>query len=246
MTQPAKNHVRVRKLDNSDFKSDVDPGEEDTLVQHEDAARDEEGVLAIHSGHSNMMFDSGERLPAKSGDYIYFQHAGKPYLIQDPEVIARAQAPLAPMKLLGEKQRLLGAQQAELGAQQRILASRERSIKLVASPEFKQRMAELQKRIKEMDLPRLTAEVDQRALDQLQSHLGDIQAEIGELQSEFGTQQGKFGEEQGKLGEQQANLGQQQALLGEQQRQIIEDVRRQIKPIIEQAIREGKGTPLKD
>ncbi len=243
---PAKKHGRVRKLDNSDFKSDVDPGEEDTLVQHDDAAKDEEGVLAIHSGHSNMMFDSGDRLPSKSGDYIYFQHDGKPYLIQDPEVIARAQALLAPMKLLSEKQRLLGAEQAELGAQQRVLASRERSIKLVESPEFKQRMAELHKRIQEMDLPRLTAQVDQRALDQLQSHLGEIQAQIGELQSEFGAQQGKFGEEQGKLGEQQGKLGHQQALLGEQQRKIIEDVRRQMKPIIEQAIRDGKGTPLKD
>jgi F0F1-type ATP synthase membrane subunit b/b' len=41
-------------------------------------------------------------------------------------------------------------------------------------------------------------------------------------------------------------LGEQQALLGEQQRKIIEDVRRQLQPIIEQAIREGKGTPLQD
>jgi F0F1-type ATP synthase membrane subunit b/b' len=36
-------------------------------------------------------------------------------------------------------------------------------------------------------------------------------------------------------------LGEQQARLAEQQRKIIEDVRRQLKPIVEDAIREGKG-----
>ena len=239
-----KRPVRVRKSTSTVVSTGEDDA--DTVVEHDAAARDEEGVLAIKTEHSHMMFDSGNRLPSQSGDYIYFQHNGRPYLIQDPEVIARAQALLAPMKLLGEKQRLLGAQQAELGAQQRILASKERSIKLVESPQFKQQMAELQKRIKEMDLPRLTADVDQRALDQLQSHLGEIQAQIGELQSEFGSRQGEFGEQMGKLGEQQGKLGEQQTLLGEQQRQIVEDVRRQLKPIIEQAIRDGKGTELKD
>jgi hypothetical protein len=32
----------------------------------------------------------------------------------------------------------------------------------------------------------------------------------------------------------------------EQQRKIVEDVRRQLKPIIEQAIREGKGKALEN
>jgi hypothetical protein len=205
-----------------------------------------DGVLAIKSEHSHMMFDSGNRPPSQSGDYIYFQHNGKPYLIQDPQIIAKAQELLAPMKLLGEKQRMLGDQQALLGAQQRILVSKQRTIKLVESPEFKQQMAELQKTIKDLDLPRLTAQIDERALAELQAHLGEIQAQVGELQSEFGSQQGKFGEEQGRLGEQQGKLGEQQALLGEQQRKIVEEVRRQLKPIIEQAIREGKGTQLKD
>jgi len=52
---------------------------------------------------------------------------------------------------------------------------------------------------------------------------------------------GQFGEQMSKLGEQQGKLGEQEAMLGEQQRKIIEDVRRQLKPLIEQAIREGKG-----
>ena len=245
-TRHAKKAVRVRKLANSDFNSAAEAGTADTVVEHDSAARDEEGVLAIKSEHSHFMFNSGDRLPSQSGDYIYFQHNGKPYLIQDPQIIAKAQTLLEPMRELGEKQRSLGDQQALLGAQQRILGAKQHTIRLTESPEFKIQMAELQKTIKELDLPRLTAQIDQRALAELQAHLGEIQARVGELQSEFGAQQGKFGEEQGKLGEQQGKLGEQQALLGEQQRKIVEDVRRQLKPIIEQAIREGKGKQLSD
>ncbi len=112
---------------------------------------------------------------------------------------------------------------------------------MVQTPEFKQQIEELQKTIKEMDFPRLTGQIDERALAEVQSHLGEIQARVGQLQAQFGRIDGQFGEQEGKLGEQQGKLGEQQALLGEQQRKIIEDARRQLKPIIEQAIREGKG-----
>jgi bla regulator protein blaR1 len=239
---PTKKHVRERKAGNTTVTTDDDGI--DTVIEHDDIATDEEGVLAIHSGHSNMMFDSGNRLPSQSGDYIYFQHNGKPYLIQDPQIIARTQALLEPMKQLRDQQRSLGDKQRMLGAQQRMLASQRRAIKLVESPEFKQQMLELQKKIKELDLPRLTAQIDQHSLAEVQSHLGEIQARVGELQSEFGAQQGIFGEEQGKLGEEQGKLGEQQALIGEQQRKIVEDVRRQLKPMLEQAIREGKGKQI--
>ena len=225
-----------------------DPGAEDanTVIEHDDAAKNDEGVLAIHSDHSNMMFNHGNRLPSKDGDYIYFQHNGRPYLIQDPQIIAKAQALLAPMQALREKEGALRDQQSMLRIQQRMLHSQQHTIRLVETPEFKLQMEELQRTISKLDLPHLAVKLDERSLEELQAHLGEIQAHIGELQSEFGSKQGQFGEQMGKLGEQQGKLGAQQALLGEQQRKIIEDVRRQLKPIIEQAIREGKGTQLKD
>jgi beta-lactamase regulating signal transducer with metallopeptidase domain len=239
---PAIKPVRVKKPAYTSSHTDEDEG--DTVIEHGDGAKDEEGILVINSGHSRTMFDSGDRLPSQSGDYIYFQHNGKPYLIQDPQIIAKAQALLAPTKALREQQRALGDQQRLLGAQQRVLGSQQRAIKLAESPEFKQQMAELQKTIKELDLPRLTTQIDQKALAEVQAHLGEIQAQVGELQSEFGAQMGQFGEEQSKLGEQQGKLGEQQARLGEEQRRIVEEARRQLEPLIEQAIRDGKGQLL--
>jgi hypothetical protein len=242
----AKKAIRAKKAPNAHSESGAEEGDANIVIQNDDAAKDEEGVLVIHSGHSHMMFDSGDHLPSKSGDYIYFQHNGKPYLIQDPQIIAKAQEMLAPMKELGDKRGLLRDRQALLREQQRMLHSEQRAIKLVETPEFKQQMLQLQKKIQELDLPRMTAQIDQHALAEVQAHLGEIQARVGELQAQFGLETGQFGEEMSKLGEQQGLLGQQQALLGDEQRKIIEDVRRQLKPIIEQAIREGKGKQLWD
>jgi hypothetical protein len=225
---------------------DPDADDAHIVIEQDDAAKNEEGVLAIHSDHSNLMFNRGNRLPSKDGDYIYFQHNGKPYLIQDPQIIAKAQALLAPMQALRDKEGALRDQQSMLRIQQRMLHSQQHAIRLVETPEFKQQMEELQKTISKLDLPHLTVKLDERSLEELQAHLGEIQAHIGELQSEFGSRQGQFGEQMGKLGEQQGILGERQALLGEEQRKIIEDVRRQLKPIIEQAIREGKGKQLWD
>jgi beta-lactamase regulating signal transducer with metallopeptidase domain len=223
--------------------ADVAAQEADRAAQR---AADEE-VLAIRSGHSHIVINAGAMFAMgaqQSGDYIYFQHNGKPYVIQDPAILAKAESLLAPMKQLSEKQKELGHEQRLLGEQQRMLASQRRALKLVQTPDFKREMDELQRKLKEVDLPRLSAQIDERALAEVQAHLGEIQTRVGQLQAEFGLQGHQFGEEMSKFGEQQGKLGEQQALLGEQQRKIVEETTRQLKPMIEQAIREGKGKPL--
>jgi hypothetical protein len=228
-------------------------------VEQDEATDDphEDGVMAINTDHSHTMFNSGNLLPSHRGDYIYFQHDGKPYLIQDPAIIAQAQAMLTPMKALSEQQKELGLKQRELalkqvtlGAQQGALAAAQVHAK-IDTPEFKRDVGELKNVIKDMHLDELTAQINRDALSEVQTHLAEIQAATGKLtadlamqQADFGAHQGVLGAQQGQLGEQQGKLGEQQARLGEQQRKIVEEVRRQLKPIIEQAIREGKGNAV--
>jgi beta-lactamase regulating signal transducer with metallopeptidase domain len=227
-------------------RKDAKKADADRSAEHDEAGDSlEEGIMAIVTDHSRMMFDSGNMLPHQRGDYIYFQHDGKPYLIQDPEVIAHAQLLLAPMKDVKEKQQELRRRQAALGAQQHLLMTQQRVVKIDA-PEFKREMAELQNKIKQLNLTDLSVQIDRKALEEVQAHLGEIQAAVGKLRAEMFREQFHFGAEQGELGEQQGKLGEQQAELAEQQRKIIEDVRRQLQPIVEQALREGKGKALEN
>jgi beta-lactamase regulating signal transducer with metallopeptidase domain len=215
----------------------------DEIEMHEGAGS-REGVLAIHTDHSNLTINSGAQLPPHSGDYIYYQHEGKPYIIQDPAILAQAQTLLAPMKDLREKQRLLGNEQRMLHEQQRMLGQQRRTFNAVDTAEFKRQMADIQNMIKQMGLKELTVQIDEKALAEVQAHLGEIQSRVGAIQAQLGSQMGAFSEQQAEVGEQQGRLGEQQALLGDEQRRIIEDTQRQLKPIIEQAIRDGKVRPL--
>jgi beta-lactamase regulating signal transducer with metallopeptidase domain len=228
-------------------KADAQPVEQDETT--DDPLED--GVMAINTDHSHTMFNSGNLLPSHQGDYIYFQHDGKHYLIQDPAIIAQAQAMLAPMKALREQQKELGLKQrglalkqVTLGAQQGALAAAQVHAAKIDTPEFKRDVAELKNVIKDMHLDELTAQINRNALAEVQIHLAEIQAATGKLTADLAMQQADFGAQQGVLGAQQGQLGEQQARLGEQQRKIVEQVRRQLKPIIEQAIREGKGNAV--
>jgi beta-lactamase regulating signal transducer with metallopeptidase domain len=243
--QAAAAASKAAKKDAKAARKEAKKAADDSAERDEAGSSSEEGIMAIVTDHSRMMFDAGNLLPHQRGDYIYFQHDGKLYLLQDPEVIARAQLLLAPLKDLNEKQRELRQQQTTLGAQQHQLMERQRLVKIDA-PEFKREMAELQDKVKELNLTDLSAQIDRKALEEMQSHLGEIQADVGKLRAEMFKEQFHFGPEQGQLGEQQGKLGEQQAELGEQQRKIVEDARRQLKPIIEQALREGKGKALEN
>lgn len=200
-------------------------------------------ILAIRVGDSRVTFDSGSGLPQIAGDYIYYQHDGKTYLIQDPETIANARRLLAPMEELGRMQQELGRQQAAMGKQQKMLRA-EQLVAKVETPDFKRDMAELEREMRQMDLEHLAPQIDQKALAELQSRLGEIQGRVGALMAELGMQQAKLGERQGALGEQQGKLGEAQGRLGEQRRKIAEEARRQLRPLIEQAIRDGVAKPI--
>jgi len=203
----------------------------------------DDGILAIHVGDSRLTFDSGRGLPKIAGDYIYYQHDGKTYIIQDPQTIENARRLLAPMEELGRMQQELGRQQAEMGKQQKMLRA-EQLVAKVETPDFKRDLAELEREMRQMDLEHLAPQIDQKALAELQSRLGEIQGRVGALMAELGMQQAKLGERQGALGEQQGKLGEEQGRLGEQQRKIAEEARRQLRPLIEQAIRDGVAKPI--
>jgi beta-lactamase regulating signal transducer with metallopeptidase domain len=201
----------------------------------------DESVLAVHTGKSRIVVDSAVRLPSHAGDYLYFQHDGKPYLIEDPSVIARAQALLEPAEDLGRQEREIGKQLSQLGAQQRELIHRQ--LAEIDSPEFRRKLEQLQNVANQVKLAQISP-IDEKALAQLESHLAQIQARVEAVQGDLARGEGGFRDEESDLGQREGKLSEQMEQLAEQRRKIIEDVRRQLKPFVEQSIRDGKGKAL--
>jgi len=205
-------------------------------------------VFALVSGSDSFTFTGDVHAmraleairPSIQGNFIFYRHNGKSYVIQDPAILARAQALFAPMKDLEQQQDVLGKQQEALGKQQEELGRQQEGIK-VPAPNLEKQLAELDAAEQKL---RKMQNVDMESLSELQGEIAEIQGRLGELQGIAGEQQGKIGEKQGELGEKQGKLGEEQGRIGEQLGKIAEDAERQLKPLLDRAIRDGNVKPI--
>jgi len=172
-----------------------------------------------------------------SGDFIWFERDEKSYIIRDQATIDRAKKLWAPQDELGKKQDELGKQQDALGKQQDELGAKMEQMK-VNVPYM---TAELDKLKAELKALGSSATMDQ--ISDIQSEIGELQSKIGELQSHAGDQQGKLGEQMGALGEKQGKLGEQQGELGRQQAELARKANREMKGILDEAIKKGTAQP---
>ena len=171
------------------------------------------------------------------GDFIWFRHEGKSYVIRDQATIKRAVDFFSSVHALEQKQEELGKQQEALGEQQEALGKEQEGIR-VEIPDMTEDLHKLEAELK--TLGKTGSEED---LGRIQEKIGDLQSKLGDLQSKAGEAQGKLGEKQGALGEKQGKLGEQQGELGRQEEQIFRDASRQIKSLIDDALAHGLAKP---
>jgi beta-lactamase regulating signal transducer with metallopeptidase domain len=171
------------------------------------------------------------------GDFIWFRHDGKSYIIRDQATIKRAVDFFSPVHALEQKQEELGKQQETLGAQQEALGKQQEEVH-VQIPDMTEDLHKL-----EAELKALGASGSQEDLGRIQERIGELQSKLGDLQSKAGEEQGKLGEKQGKLGEKQGKLGEQQGQLGRQQEKIFQSASRQMKSLIDDALAHGLAKP---
>jgi hypothetical protein len=177
-----------------------------------------------------------------NGKFLWFNHAGKSYFIDDPAVLAQIQAMYKPMEELGRQQEELGRQQEKLGQQQAALAN-EQSQTRVPTPDMSSEIAQVEAAMAKLKAER-NAKVSQEELAEVQDKLAEMQGRLGEIQGRMGDRAGDYGEKQGHLGELQGKLGEQQGRLGEQEGKLAGEADRKVKGIIEQSLREGKARPV--
>jgi beta-lactamase regulating signal transducer with metallopeptidase domain len=207
---------------------------------------DDEERFVIATGKSDSFTMSGSTQDARHveklkkqipGDFIWFQRDEKSYIIRDQATIDRARGFWAGQEELGKKQEELGKQQETLGKQQEELGAKMEQVR-VNVPDMTAALDKLKAKLQKLG-PSATME----QIGDLQSEIGELQSKIGEIQSHAGEEQSKLGELQGELGEKQGKLGEQQGKLGEQQAEIAEKATRQMKELLDEAIKNGTAKP---
>jgi beta-lactamase regulating signal transducer with metallopeptidase domain len=207
---------------------------------------DDEERFVIVSGKSDSFTMSGSSQDARHveklkkqipGDFIWFQRDENSYIIRDQATVDRARGFWAGQEELGKKQEELGKQQEALGKQQEELGSKMEQVR-VNVPDMTAALDKLKAKLQKLG-PSATME----QIGDLQSEIGELQSKIGEIQSNAGEEQSKLGELQGELGEKQGKLGEEQGKLGEQQAEIAEKATRQMKELLDEAIKNGTAKP---
>ena len=221
-----------------DYSEDGDPY---ALVQSD-------GKVTMPSGGLfNGRYSAGQESIEKArkmanGAFLWFQHEGKTYIVDDPAIVAQIEAMNKPMDELGAQMRDLGKQMREVGEQQRGLGEKMRDAN-VPTPDLSKEIADLNAAAAALKAKQGST-ITQKDLSELQREIGRIQGQLGALQGRIGAQQGDIGGEMGKFGEQQGKLGGQMGKLGAQMGQVARENQAKVKGIITDSLSNGKAKPV--
>jgi beta-lactamase regulating signal transducer with metallopeptidase domain len=190
----------------------------------------------IHTGE----IDKARKLA--HGDFLWFKHDGKDYVVDDPAVITKIEALYQEMKELGKQQEELGKQQEELGKQQETLEHQREPIN-VPVPDLSKEMADLNAAMAKIQA-QVGKTVNAQALADVQAKLAEVQAKLGAADAEMYAHMGDFGAQQGKFGAMQGKLGAEQGRLGARQGRLAAEADQKIRSTIDESLHDGKARPV--
>jgi beta-lactamase regulating signal transducer with metallopeptidase domain len=203
--------------------------------------------FAIVTKDSDALTMSGDRDDAEharslkkkySGDFIWFEHDEKSYVIDDASTVARAKQLWLPQVELEKQQKDLARQQEDLAKQEEDAANKIQEMKIKV-PDLSAEMQKLEDAMKKLSANGGTI----NELSDLQSEIGELQSRIGEVESSAGREQGTFGRAQGEWGRKMGELGQQQGELGRKQAQESREAARQMQQLLDDAVTKGLAKP---
>lgn len=176
------------------------------------------------------------------GDFLWFTHDGKSYVVDDPAAVEQIEKLYAPMDELGRQQKELSRRQEELGKMQEDMSEHWQEIK-VPKPDLTKELANLSAEIARIQAIKAT-EISQAELQGIEGKLAAVQAKLGSVQGEIGARAGELGRKEGELGAQQGKLGAEQGRLGAEEGRIAREADRTVKSIIDQSLKDGKAKPV--
>jgi beta-lactamase regulating signal transducer with metallopeptidase domain len=196
--------------------------------------------------HDRFFHDDGDReadidkaRKQAHGSFLWFQHDGKSYIVEDPNIVSQIEAMNKPMDDLHGQMRDLSKQMREFGQQQREKARSMRDT-AVQTPDLSKELAEL-KAAEAALQAKQGATITQQELRDLQREVGKIQGELGSLQGKLVMDQSGFAKTMSEFGEQQGKYGAQMGKLGAEMGRIARENHTKMDGIIKDSLSNGKA-----
>ncbi len=224
-------------------KAPVPPAEGFHGANYSDDYQDAEAYVIVSGDSISMSGGPADMRHAKSlqdkiaGDFIWFRHEGKGYVIRDAATVRQAKQLVAPQEELGRQQEELGKKQEALGRQQEALGKKMQEVRIKV-PDLSADLDRLRQQ-----LAKLREGATMEELGNIQSALGELQGRLGSLQGQAGAEQGKLGSMQGELGRQQGELGAQQGKLAAEQARLSREARSKMKALLDDSLQKGLAQP---
>jgi bla regulator protein blaR1 len=175
--------------------------------------------------------------------FLWFQHDGKSYIVEDPSVVAQIEAIEKPLENLRSQMRALGRQQRALGEQLRQKMRLQRQVAL-PKPDLSKQMADLNAAVDSLKSSQGDT-VTQAQLMKLQMQIASLQGQVARAERGLYRQNGPWGAEMGEFGRQMGQLGAQQGRLTGQIVHMSLDNQSKIDAIINRSLHNGKAKPIR-
>jgi bla regulator protein BlaR1 len=166
-------------------------------------------------------------------DFLWARIGDKRYLIEDREVLDQFEETFRPQQEIGQRQGELGGIQARIGEKQAQIGE--------AQARVGERQAEIGQR--QAELAQQMAERQWRG--QRARELELMAEELSAQMETLGHEQERLGARMEPLGRQQEELGSQMEALAREMERASQEGNRAMRALIEQAVRNGKATPLR-
>jgi beta-lactamase regulating signal transducer with metallopeptidase domain len=173
------------------------------------------------------------------GSFLWFEHDGKSYIVEDPSIVSQIEAMNKPMDGLQSQMRGLSKQMRDFGQQQREKARAMRDA-AVQTPDLSKQLAEI-KAAEAALQAKQGATITQKELGDLQREIGKIQGELGSLQGKLAMDQSGWSKAMGEFGEQQGKFGAEMGKLGAEMGRIARENQLKMNDIIKDSLSNGKA-----
>jgi beta-lactamase regulating signal transducer with metallopeptidase domain len=168
------------------------------------------------------------------GDFIWFKHNGRAYIMTDPDTIKAALSFFSQPEAVEQLQAELSKQQAALSEKQAELSQQMAAIRI----EMPDSTADINKLLEHMKGVKAQEEISG-----LQRELSVLQSRISAVQSQASQEQSKLSVLQSELSRQQAELSRQQAHVSQEESRRVNVASNKVRQLLKRALQDGLAHP---